>query len=60
MTAKKKEEEKEDEVIEIAKLQRQVHIIKPEIQIVLSTECISEDMNYLTTEAIRLMEKYRN
>lgn len=48
---------KEEEPIEIVKLHRQVQINKTDLQILLSTECISEDMNYLLDKAMELLSK---
>ena len=53
-------EKKEDEKIEIVKLHRQVQVSKPEFQVMLSSECISEDMNYLTNKAKDILDKYCN
>lgn len=59
MTMKKDEVKKEDKpTIEIVKLHRQVQIVKPDMQILLSSECISEDMNYLIDKARNILDNY--
>ena len=54
---KKDKSNKEDESIDIAKIQRQVQIQKPQLTITLVTECISEDLEYLVEKAILLLDK---
>ena len=53
------EEESEKLTIELPKVHRQVSINKPDFQLLLSTEDIDEDMNYLIKKANKLIEKHR-
>jgi precorrin-6B methylase 2 len=51
----------EDNIVEITdeKLQRQVQITKPDIQITLVSDCPYEDMDYLVEKANDLVKEHK-
>lgn len=54
------ESEPEPTIIESDLIHRQVQITKPNITVILSTQCELETMNYLIREARKLMNRYEN
>lgn len=52
-------EETEVQLIQMDKLQRQVQITKPNIQVTLVTDCPDEDMDYLADKAGKILEAYK-
>lgn len=59
---KKDDEEIEDTekatIIEVDRCQRQIQISKPNLQVLLLSECGKETMTYLVDEAKKLMDRY--
>jgi len=51
---------KKEETIIVEKVQRQVQIVKTNIQVLLSSELQTEDMNYLVDKAVGIVKEFSN